>query len=83
MSEEGNKNPRNMDKEGAKALPLRLDLEAVSSSGHGGEYHLRHRVDLCGPMRHTDAMAWSTRLSAMMGNSSTKEEADWVGKRSL
>jgi hypothetical protein len=42
MSEEGNKNPRNMDKGSAKALPLNLDLAAVSSSEHGGEYHLGH-----------------------------------------
>jgi len=43
MSEEGNKNPRNMDKESAKALPLCLDLATVSLSGHGGEYHIGHR----------------------------------------
>ena len=43
MSEEGNKNPRNMDKRSAKALPSRLDLAVVSSSGHGSEYHLGHR----------------------------------------
>jgi hypothetical protein len=42
MSEEGNKNPRNMDKGSVKALPLHLDLAAVSSSGNGGEYHLGH-----------------------------------------
>jgi hypothetical protein len=43
MSEEEIKNPRNMDKESAKALPFHLDLTAVSSSGHGGEYYLGHR----------------------------------------
>jgi hypothetical protein len=30
MSEEGNKNPRNMDKGSAKVLPLHLDLAVVS-----------------------------------------------------
>jgi hypothetical protein len=40
MREEENKNPRNTDKGSAKALSLRLDLATVSSSGHGGEYHL-------------------------------------------
>jgi hypothetical protein len=32
MSEEGNKNPRTMHKGSAKALPLPLDLAALSSS---------------------------------------------------
>jgi hypothetical protein len=44
MSEEGNKNPRTMHKASAKALPLSLDLAALSSSGDGGdEYHPSHR----------------------------------------
>ena len=80
MSEEGNKNPRNMDKGSVKALPLCLDLAAVSSSGQVPPWS---PVDLCGPVRHTGASAWSTRLSAMMGNSSTKEEIDRAGKRSF
>jgi hypothetical protein len=56
MSEEGNKNLRTMHKGSAKALPLPLDLTALSLSGDGGdEYQLSHRwiyaVDL--PVRHT------------------------------
>ena len=44
MSEEGNKNPRIMNKGSAKALPLPLDLAALSLSGDGGdEYELGHR----------------------------------------
>jgi hypothetical protein len=43
MSEEENNNLRNMDKESTKALPLRLDLAAVSSSKHDGECHLGHQ----------------------------------------
>jgi hypothetical protein len=44
MSEEGDKNPRTMHKENAKALPLPLDLAALSSSGDGGdEYQPGHR----------------------------------------
>jgi hypothetical protein len=43
MSEEGNKNPRTMHKESAKALPLPLDLVALSLSGDGGdEYQPGH-----------------------------------------
>jgi hypothetical protein len=37
MTEEGNKNPRKMDKGSAEALSLLLDLVAVSLSEHGGE----------------------------------------------
>jgi len=37
MSEEGNKNPRTMHKGSAKALPLPLDLAALSSNGDGGD----------------------------------------------
>jgi hypothetical protein len=37
MSEEGNKNPRTMHKGSAKALPLPLDLAALSLSGDGGD----------------------------------------------
>jgi hypothetical protein len=48
MSEEEIKNPRNMDKESAKALPLHLDLTAVSSSEHGSEYYLGHRCIYAG-----------------------------------
>jgi hypothetical protein len=33
MSEEGNNNPRKMDKGSVKALSLPLDLAALSSSG--------------------------------------------------
>jgi hypothetical protein len=44
MSEEGNKNPRTMHKGSAKALPLPLDVAALSSSGDDGdEYHPGHR----------------------------------------
>jgi hypothetical protein len=44
MSEEGIKNPRTMHKGSAKALPLPLDLVALSSSGYGGdEYQPGHR----------------------------------------
>ena len=43
MSEEGNKNPRTMYKGSAKALPLPLDLAALSLSSDGGdEYHPIH-----------------------------------------
>jgi hypothetical protein len=43
MSKEGNKNPRTMHKGSAKALPLLLDLAALSSSDDGGnKYHLGH-----------------------------------------
>jgi hypothetical protein len=58
MSEEGNKNPITMHKGSAKALPLPLDLAALSSSGDGGdEYHPSHRW-ICVvylPVRRTDA----------------------------
>jgi hypothetical protein len=58
MSEEGNKNPRTMHKGTAKALPLPLDVAALSSSGDGGdEYHPGHRW-ICAVyllMRHTGA----------------------------
>jgi hypothetical protein len=37
MSEEGNKNPRTMHKETAKALPLPLDFAALSLSGDDGD----------------------------------------------
>ena len=37
MSEEGNKNPRTMLNGSAKALPLPLDLAALSSSGDCGD----------------------------------------------
>jgi hypothetical protein len=43
MSEEGNKNIRNMDKGSAKALPLHLDLIVVSLRGHDDEYQRGHR----------------------------------------
>jgi hypothetical protein len=44
MSEEGNKNLRTMHKGSAKALPLPLDLAALSSSRNGGDkYHPGHR----------------------------------------
>ena len=44
MSKEGNKNPRTMQKGSAKALPLPLDLTALSSSDDGGdEYQPGHR----------------------------------------
>jgi hypothetical protein len=44
MSEEGNKNPRIMHKESAKALPLPLDLVVLSSSGKSSdEYYPGHR----------------------------------------
>jgi hypothetical protein len=44
MSEEGNKNPRTMHKGSAKALPLPLDLAALSSSDDGSdEYKPGHR----------------------------------------
>jgi hypothetical protein len=43
MSEEGNKNSRNMDKGSAKALPLHVDLATMSLSRQVGEYHLGHR----------------------------------------
>ena len=58
MSEEGNKNPRTMHKESAKALPLPLDLAALSSSDDGGdEYYPGHQwiCDVYLPVRHTDA----------------------------
>jgi len=43
MSEEGNKNPRTMHKGSVKALPLPLDLAALSLSGDGDdEYHPGH-----------------------------------------
>jgi hypothetical protein len=34
MSEEGNKNPRTMHKGSVKALPLPLDIAALSSRGN-------------------------------------------------
>jgi hypothetical protein len=37
MSEEGNKNPRMMHKGSAKALPLPLDLAALSLSNDGSD----------------------------------------------
>jgi hypothetical protein len=44
MSEEGIKNPRTMHKESVKALPLPLDLAALSSSDDGGdEYYPSHQ----------------------------------------
>jgi hypothetical protein len=56
MSEEGNKNPRTIHKGSAKALPLSLDLAALSLSGNGGdEYQPSHRW-ICAvylPMKHT------------------------------
>jgi hypothetical protein len=43
MSEEGNKNLRTTHKGSVKALPLPVDLAALSSSGDGGdEYQLGH-----------------------------------------
>jgi hypothetical protein len=56
MSEEGNKNPRTVHKESAKALPLPLDLAVLSSSGKSSDkYYLGHRW-ICVvyvPVRHT------------------------------
>ena len=44
MSEEENKTSRTMHKGSVKALPLPLDLVALSSSGDDGdEYHPSHR----------------------------------------
>jgi hypothetical protein len=43
-------------------------------------------MDLCGLARHIGTAVWSTRLSVVSGGdgeSSTKEEADRVGKQSL
>jgi hypothetical protein len=58
MSEEGNKNPRTMHKGSAKALPLPLNLAALSLSGDGGdEYWPSHRW-ICAvylPVRCTNA----------------------------
>jgi hypothetical protein len=43
MSEEGNKNPRTMHMGSTKALPLPLDLAALSSSSDDGdEYQSSH-----------------------------------------
>jgi hypothetical protein len=56
MSEEGNKNPRTMHIGSAIALPLPLDLVALSMSDDGSdEYHPGHRwiYAIYLPMRHT------------------------------
>jgi hypothetical protein len=58
MSEEGNKNPKPMHKESVKALPLPLDLMALSlSDDDGDEYQPSHRwiYAISLPMRHIDA----------------------------
>jgi hypothetical protein len=58
MSEKGNKNPRMMHKENAKALPLPLDLAALSSSGDDGDEYQPGHWWICViylPVRHTSA----------------------------
>ena len=56
MSEEDNENPRSMHKGSAKALPLPLDLAALSSSDDSSdEYQPGHWWICAGlPVKHTN-----------------------------